>query len=416
MSVLAIHGGNPAVTTPQPHFSWPKVTERTEAAVVHQLHKSISIYDNSGIIREFEQEFGNLHNREHSLAVSSGTMGLLSAFYALGIGPGSHVVCPNYTFLATATPLMFLGATPVFCDCESDGNMDPERLEQILKGREIDACVITHMWGLPCRIKEIKALCGLAGIPLVEDCSHAHGATYGGELVGTFGDISVWSLQGQKTITGGEGGIVCTNDRNLFERCVLLGHYNKRCYQDVQSQPFQGLYSLTGTGLKLRAHPLALAIAQEQLALLPGILELRTKFSNRVTSLMESYSFVHCPDQEERTSTWYRFTFRVSDHVSASSLVEALHAEGATEIDHLGSTRPLAPLALFQAPWGVLPWYDPDSYVPPKPEDYPQSESYYRCSIRLPIASSGEDADLMDQYIEALRKVLDFVNSGENLV
>lgn len=413
MSTLALHGAAPAVTLPQPHFPWPIITRETEEAVIRQLRTSISIYDRSGIIEKLESEFARRHSCPYALATSSGTAALHSAFFAIGIGPRSRVLCPNYTFLATVTPLMSLGAQPIFCDSGADGNVTAKEIEKHAADRDIAAVVITHMWGLPCDMPSIKAYCTDHNIPLIEDCSHAHGATTAGQPVGTFGDISVWSLQGQKTVTGGEGGVLLTPHRELYERAVLLGHYNKRSYQDIPANSDLAPFRLTGFGLKLRAHPIAMAIAHQQLQHLDEWLAQRALYASSIIQLLKRYPFARPPDLTDKTSSWYRLSFTVNPAVVDSKrVIEALHAEGASGFENLGSTRPLSEQRLFQEPWRAFKWYRSEDYEPPDPAAFPVSNAYYEYSIRLPIASLPTEGALMSQYLHALEKVLDSIQEG----
>lgn len=412
MKTLALYGGSPAVTMKPPHFPWPIITRETEEAVIQQLHDTVSIYDRSGVIARFESEFAQRHMSAFALLTSSGTAALHSAFFSLGIGPGSKVLCPNYTFLATVTPLMSLGAQPIFCDSDADGNVDPKEIEKYREG-DIAAVVVTHMWGLPCDMTTIASVCRRRDIRLVEDCSHAHGATVGAQSVGTFGDVAIWSLQGQKTITGGEGGILLTPHRHVYERAVLFGHYNKRCFQEVPGNSPYAKMRLTGFGLKLRAHPLAVAMARQQFHHLDEWLEQRDEFATEVRDVLQRYAFIRIPDLANRTSSWYRLCFTVEpSRISAASVVKALHAEGATEFDSLGSTQPLSDHMLFQEPWRAFPWYRAETYVRPDPTTFPNSIAYHNNSIRMPIASRAEDKLLMTQYVESLDKVLGSVQAG----
>jgi dTDP-4-amino-4,6-dideoxygalactose transaminase len=395
-----------------PHFPWPIITPETEAAVIRQLHRTVSIYDRSGIIEEFESEFARRHKIPFALTTSSGTAALHSAFFALGIGPGSKVLCPNYTFLATVTPLMSLGAQPIFCDSDADGNLDPNELEKYRED-DIAAVVVTHMWGLPSSMPAIHAFCRRSNIRLIEDCSHAHGATVAGQSVGTFADIAVWSLQGQKTITGGEGGILLTSHRDVYERATLFGHYNKRCFQEVPATSSYADMRLTGFGLKLRAHPLAIAIAGQQLEHLDEWLKQREEFATEMRDVLKRYPFIRPQDLCDRTSSWYRLCFTVDpERISAARVLQALRAEGATEFDGLGSTQPLSGQALFQEPWRAFPWYQPETYSRPDPKAFPHSIAYHNNSIRLPMASRPCDRTLMEQYLAALDKVLGAISAG----
>ena len=189
-------------------FDWPKITHEAESAIFRQLHESVSIYNRSGIFEEFENSFSNYHGRKRGLLFNSGTSAIYAMYEGLGLEPGDEVICPTYTFFATISPLMSTGARPVFCDCREDGNINPDEIIRKIT-QKTRAVVVTHMWGIPCEMDTIHNICSRYGLALLEDCSHAHGASFGGQKVGTFGTAAAWSLQGQKIISGGEGGILC---------------------------------------------------------------------------------------------------------------------------------------------------------------------------------------------------------------
>lgn len=128
--------------------------------------------------------------------------------------PGDEVISPTYTFYATVTPMVFTRAKPVFADRKEDGNIDPWEIEKKITDKT-KAIVVTHMWGIPCDMDTITAVAKKHNLRLLEDCSHAHGAEFDGQKVGTFGDAAAWSLQGQKTVTGGEGAILLTDDEEI---------------------------------------------------------------------------------------------------------------------------------------------------------------------------------------------------------
>ena len=206
MKVLAINNGNPIL---KEKFieKWPKISEEDIQSVEELLKKGeISYYGREGKIKEFEEEMCKYHGVKYALAVNSGTSSLHSAFFGINIGPGDEILCPTYTFLATVTPIFQCYAKPVLCDCEEDtGNISPEDIKRKITDKT-KAIVITHMWGHPCDMDKILEICKKHKLLLIEDCSHAHGATYKGKKVGTFGDVGCFSFQANKIVTGGCAG------------------------------------------------------------------------------------------------------------------------------------------------------------------------------------------------------------------
>jgi perosamine synthetase len=260
---LAIHGGRPVAAQPV-HEVWPRLTPDLEARLVLQARDRLSIYDRSGIVQEFEDAFAGYVGVPRALATSSGTAALHSLYYGARIGPGDEVICCDYGFFATVTPLLQLGATPVFADCSPDGTISVASAEAAVTDRT-KAIMVTHMWGQPAQMEALRALCDKKGLLLFEDCSHAHGARFAGQVVGSLGDGAAWSLQAQKTIWAGEGGVLATGFPDLYERALLLGHFNLRALQEIPESSPNFASAFTGTGLKYRAHPLGLALALPQI-------------------------------------------------------------------------------------------------------------------------------------------------------
>ncbi|MGY1948763.1 DegT/DnrJ/EryC1/StrS family aminotransferase [Nocardia asiatica] len=263
-SPLALLGGPPVITETAPHFAWPPLTEATGIAILDQLDEGISIYDRSGVIARLEDALQHYFGTRYAVLTSSGTAALYSMYAACGIGPGDEVIVPAYTFFATATPLLHLGATPVLADCDASGNLDPVDLPRRIT-KQTKAIVVTHMWGIPAQIRRLKTVADAHGLLLLEDASHAHGASIGEQKLGTFGQAAAFSMNGPKPLSAGEGGFILTDNEEVYHRVLLHGQYNKRCRNEIPAGSDLSRYVLTGMGLKHRIHPLAAAFALEQL-------------------------------------------------------------------------------------------------------------------------------------------------------
>jgi len=407
---LAILGGSKTLNKKSPHFIWPLINNRIEKVILKQLHKSISIYDRSGIFKEFEEAFAKYHKRKYALLCSSGTLAIHSMFVAAGLKEGDEVICPAYTFFATVTPLLFTGAKPILCDCDENGNIDPIEIKAKITPRT-KGVIITHMWGIPCKMNEIVKICKENNLLLLEDCSHAHGAKYKGKIVGSFGDLAAWSLQGSKNITGGEGGIFLTNNKEFYYKALLLGHYNKRCKQEIPTtHPFYK-YAVTGMGLKYRAHPLAIAIAYELFKDLDVYLEKKRQYAKRMIAGLKNLKGVNLPPaflDPNIEPSWYGFVFQYRDEelkgLSINKFYSALQAEGCVEIDRPGSTCPLNYLPLFQDPSGLFPnYHDKVRY---SMGDFPAAERFHECSLKLPVWHDLKDEKIVALYIQAFKKVV----------
>lgn len=411
---LAIHGGAPVIDSSRAKFEWPRITDQVQLAVKNQLLDTISIYDNSNIFGEFEKRFARYHSRKYAQLSNSGTSSIFAMYEAINVLPGDEILCPVYTFHATVSPMMYLGATPVFCDSDDDGNIAFDDIKRKVTNKT-KAIVVTHMWGRPVRdILEISKLCKDRDIYLLEDCSHSHGAKIYGKRTGSFGDIAVWSLQGQKTVTGGEGGILATDNKNLYDRALLQGHYNKRPKIELSDNSALKKFSLTGMGLKLRAHPLAIAIANEQFNHLEEFIETRQKYAKMLNRALLEYDFLDLPDTDSAKNSWYAYCikYRGEDRhgVAKHRFVEALTKEGLIEVDIPGSTGLLNNLPLFCHPDQILPrMYDKDLR---RQDGFPAAQRFTDQLIKMPVWSFSDEEWIIDKYIAGFRKVCNYIQQN----
>lgn len=247
------------------------------------------------------------------------------------------------------------------------------------------------MWGIPCEMDEIVKICKKNNLILLEDCSHAHGAKYTDKVVGSFGDLAAWSLQGPKNVSGGEGGILATNNDEFYYRALLLGHYNKRCKQEIPQNHSFYKYATTGMSLKYRAHPLAIAIAYEIFKELEKYLRVKKLFANRMIKALKDLPGISLPPgffDSKIAPAWYSFVFQYRPeelkNLPIERFFEALQAEGLSEVDRPGSTCPLNLLPLFRNPTELFPIYQ-KHYFSYKPGDFPKAEKFHQNAIKLPV-------------------------------
>ncbi len=408
---LAAHGGEPAVTIPGPHFRWPPITDDTRRAVLRQLDEAVSLYDRSGVVARLEQRLEAELGLPHALLFNTGTSALFAMFVGAGLGPGDEVLCPDYTFFACNSPLFWTGATPVLVDCDATGNMDPERARELVTART-RAVVAAHMWGVPCDMDRLGALCRDRGLLLLEDISHAWGATWNGRPVGTFGAAAALSLQAQKTLSGGEGGVLLTGDDGLFHRALALGHYGRRCLEEIPAAAPLHAYGVTGLGLKLRIHPLAAAIAEQQLDTMPAVLAGRRRCARVLRRELGAVPGLELPPVPEQAEpNWYGLIFHPGRELCERGLRDevfaALCAEGCSALDHPKVTAPVHRLPLFRDPGRVFP-----AYAPPAPRAFPGAEDFWARGWKLPVWHRAEDDLLVEQYLTAIRKVMHHFAGG----
>lgn len=413
---LAIFGGPPAVTVPWVP-DWPVIGNEEIAAVTDLMTRGIlSIYDRSGVIAEFEDAFAAYHATSAGLPLAlshnAGTSALHAAYFGLGLRPGDEVIVPTYTFLATVTPLLPCGVVPVFADMDARTlTVDPASVAERISGRS-RAIVATHMWGHPAAMPELAALARSHGLPIVEDCSHAHGATLSGQKVGTFGDAACFSLEGHKPMVAGEGGVLLTRSRTIYERALLLGHFGRRAKDEVTQEELRRFVE-TGFGHKYRMHPLAAAIALRQLGRLDGIIARRRRNLELLTTLLEPVPGIHPPETlpEATRGGWYGFKARYAAEdlsgLPMSRYLEALHAEG-VRIKRPGSP-PLHHLPIFgltrsEADRLALPWAAALGERRAAVGECPVADAVYPTLLSLPTFS-GDCDDVIEQYGVAFAKV-----------
>lgn len=186
---------------------------------LNYLHKAIEdnwVAPTGPNLDGFEQDICTYIGAPHCLAVSSGTAAIHLGLRLLGVGPGDEVLCPSFTFVATANPVSYLGATPVFVDSEAETwNLCPLRLreaieDRIRRGKRPAALIVVHLYGMPARLPEILAIAEEFAIPVLEDAAEALGSRHNGRLLGTFGTVGVFSFNGNKILTTSGGGALIT--------------------------------------------------------------------------------------------------------------------------------------------------------------------------------------------------------------
>lgn len=199
-------------------------------------------------------------------ALSSGTAALHLALVQLGVGYGDEVVCQSFTFSASANPIKYLGATPVFVDSDPDNwNMSPDYLEaalvdRIAKGKKPKAVIVVHLYGMPARMDEILSICEKYNIPLVEDSAEALGSTYKGRKCGTFGEFAVLSFNGNKIITtSGGGALVCKTEEEKVKTIFL----------STQARDPAPYYQHSEVGYNYRLSNICAGIGRGQMQILP---------------------------------------------------------------------------------------------------------------------------------------------------
>jgi len=333
MEKLAIFGGEKAIQTdPGDMFTWPIITKEIEEAVLDVLRKGTM----SGVevTKEFEREYAAWHNMKYALGHNTGTAALHGAMFGLGIGKGDQIICPSMTYWASALPVFSLGGTVVFADIDPETLcIDPNDIEHRITERT-KAIVVVHYCGHPADMDAIMEIARRRKVKVIEDCSHAHGALYKGKMVGTFGDVSAFSLMSGKSFPCGEAGIMLTNDRRVYERALAFGHYAR--HNEITLEDIRAGSGLPWGGYKYRMMQLASAMARVQLKLYPQRMAEIDKAMNYFWDLLEGVPGIraHRPPKGSGTTMggWYAplglYHPEELEGLSVSRFCEAVRAEG----------------------------------------------------------------------------------------
>ncbi|MEV7117499.1 DegT/DnrJ/EryC1/StrS family aminotransferase [Kitasatospora griseola] len=409
-SPLALLGGKAVVTAAGPHFTWPPIDDTTRARVAAQLDTAISIPGRYGVVADLEDGLQEYFGVRHAITTSSGTAALHAVYWASGIRPGDEVIVPAWTFHATASPLFSLRAVPVLCETGPDGNIDPTRIEELITPRT-RAIMVTHLWGRPADMSAVVRVADTHRLVVLEDGSHAHGASITGQKVGTFGLASAFSLNGPKPLSGGEGGFVLTDNDETYYRTLAFAHYNKRAGNEIPGGHPLARYAVTGVGLKLRIHPLAAALAHDQLGRLDGYLAGRAEIARYLTRRLSGVPGLEvAAPPEGAVPSWYGLTATYRPDELGGLPVERFHraliAEGATEYDRPGSTCPMNLLPLYQQPHLLFPGH-PHSHRRYRGGEFPVAEHVHAHTIKLPVWHREQDLELAEQYVRAAVKISD---------
>ena len=420
-SELAISGGQQAVQTDRGDmFSWPIITREDEEAVLEVLRAG-SMSRNDVTIK-FEEEFARWHGMDYALASNTGTAALHSAMFGCHVGVGDEIISQSFTYWAAALPALNLGATVVFAEVDPETlTLDPTDVERKITGRT-RAIVATHYCGHPTDMDPIMDLANAHGIKVIEDVSHAHGGLYKGRLLGTIGHVGAMSLMSDKSLPVGEGGILVTNDTEIYERAIAFGHY-ERTKPDagyIQHPDLRKFAGLPLGGFKYRMHQVSSAVGRGQLARYREKMGEIQKAMNYFWDLLEEVPGIraHRPAEDSGSTMggWYSphglYVPEELDGLSLERFCEAVRAEGV-------ETRPGANLLLHLHP--VL--NDADVYGHGRPTRLANSDHDVRQGEgSLPVTEMVSERvysipwfkhyrpEIIQEHAEAFRKVAAHAN------
>lgn len=418
---LAINGGKKSVTIKQPHFIWPpRSTKLEKDALTRQRDTDISIKGSSGPIRNLENAFRNFLDNKVKFVITfnSGTSALLAAYFALGIDEQDEVIVPAFTYHAAISPLFILRANPVLVDVDiKTWCIDPEKIEEKITSRT-KAITVVHQWGHPADMDKIMRIAKKHKLKIIEDCSHAHGSKYKGKLVGTLGDIAVFSLQANKILFAGEGGILVTNKAKYHDRAVLLGHYRDRARDEIRSKFYQRFW-FTGYGLKLRMSPYNAITAIYALKNIKRRIKMRKKALQYFSSKLSQFTEISIPyiAKYADMGAWYGYKPLYQPkkfyNIPRKRYIEALVAEGVEIKEPQSDAISRLPLYTIK---GDKMFKNRKNKIIHRPGDYKNAEELADRALSLPTFTDWPGSKkIIDQYILAFKKLHDNIGGHKAL-
>ncbi len=368
-------------------------------------------------IKELEVEVSNYVGSKYAIAVSSGTAALHLACLAIDVAVDSKIVTSTNTFVASANCIRYVGATPVFCDINPDTlNIDASCFEELLQSSsDIDAVIPVHFGGLPCDMDAINKLSQKNGVKIIEDASHAFGATYeSGGRVGScqYSDMTIFSLHPVKGITAGEGGIITTNSEEIYNRLQLLrSHgickgnfdlpglsepgddlvYQNEAIDDGLLNPWY--YEMQSLGFNYRITDIQCALVLSQLKKIDKFIKRRREIVKLYDEKLEGIENISCTQKNSRDQSSnhiyvVRINFSKIGKKRGQIMRQLLEKGIGTQVHYIPVTK--------------QPYYNNLGY---KSQDYPNSEEYYSEALTIPVYYELSDKQV-ELVVQCLKEVL----------
>lgn len=319
-----------------------------EKKYVMECLDSTWISSKGKFINEFERKFADYLGVNYATSVTNGTVALHVAMLALGIGPGDEVIVPTFTYIASVNSIIYCGATPIFVDSDPKSwQLDLEQTQKKIT-KKTKAILAVHLYGHPCDIGKLRKIAYDNNIFIIEDAAEALGSKYEGKKVGTFGDVSTFSFFGNKTITTGEGGMVVTNNKEIYEKCVKI---------KGQGLAKNGEYWHDIIGYNYRMTNISAAIGLAQLERISDIIKSKRKIAKWYKEFLSELPIQFLDEIDDKYfSTYWMVSILVKDSITRQNLRNYLADSGI-------ETRPT-----FH-PVHTMPMYTKSDYQFPVAED-----------------------------------------------
>jgi perosamine synthetase len=392
---LALFGGSKIFGQKKEHYIWPP---KQDFRVIRK-YLQFNYLSSKGypfIVEKFEKTFAKLIGSKFALATNSGTSALHAAYFALDIKKNDEVILPTLTFHATGTPLLKFTKNIKFCGCDEVGNININELKNLVT-QKTKLVVVTHLGGHPCEMDKIMRLKKKYNFKLVEDCSHAHESKYKGRKVGTFGEINIFSMDRNKLLSVGEGGVLVTNSQTLFEKSLLVTDFGPRIQNEIKLKKNK-IFKESGFGFKHRIHPVAAAIALSELTKLKKYIKMRHARLNYISKKLNKISGLTPPITKKYVNRGAFYSYRIVlndlllKKTNLSLFIKALNKEGLNA--RTSGNRPLHQLPYFKIC---------------KPKRIISAEKFYNSTVSIPTFTF-ENYKVIDLYIKGFEKVCNYFN------
>lgn len=331
-------------------------------------------------VHEFEDAFAAAVGAKHAVALNSCTAALHLALDAIGLRAGDEVIIPAYTFTATAEVVLYFGATPVLVDIDARTlNIDPRRVAEAVTART-KAIIPVHFGGLAADLDALRVVAQPRGIAVIDDAAHAFPSRYNGRYIGAISDITCFSFYATKTITTGEGGMLCTDNDAYAARCRLMSlhgisHDAWKRYRAEGSW----YYEVVAPGFKYNMTDIAAALGLAQLHRADAMRARRQEIAERYNAAFKAHDFELPAFGDARDHAWHLYPLRLPAGADRGAFVDALRAR------EIGASVHFIPLHLH-------PFYR-DRYCF-TPDSFPVSTAEYEREVSLPIYSGMSDAEV----------------------
>jgi perosamine synthetase len=405
---LALHGGQPVRTAPWP--KWPLFSDKEIVDVVSVLNDGRMTSITGPTVKAFEDKFASKYGVKYALATCNGVTAIHLALAALGIGPGDEVITPAHTFIGSAIPVLMANAIPVFVDVDIDTfNIDVSKIESAITDRT-RVILPVHLNGLAAEMDAILALASKYKLFVVEDSCQSHGGTYKGHLTGTLGAIGCFSFFEDKVITTGEGGMLITDNPELYEKARCLRSYGEELITTIGDRKYEHV----ALGFNYRMGSMNAALGINQLDRLDEMVDKRKRNADYLRKHLANLKGIIPPREvPDCRHAYYKFVCRVDRstlQVDAGTLVEAIRAEGVAATPRYPRPLPLQKVFRMKlgyggtdCPYGCHLYGRQPAFLKGA---WPVAQRVGEEAFVLLVHPSVEERDL-DDAIEAVTKVAD---------